>query len=250
MTGSPRFPGAGVMVTGASRGLGRSIAVAFGREGARVALTFRTRESDAVETLRLVVAAGGSGSVHRMDVRDPVAVRAAVAAVEAEGPLDVLVNNAGMVRDDPFLMVSPESWDDVLATNLTGCYHCSRAVLPAMLARRRGAIVNVASVAALRASPGQTPYAASKAGVLSLTKTLAREVAPRGVRVNAVVPGLLSTGMGVRLDRRAAEARTSQIALGRPGTADEVAGAVLFLASDDASYVVGEALTVDGGLSL
>jgi 3-oxoacyl-[acyl-carrier protein] reductase len=147
-------------------------------------------------------------------------------------------------------MLAQKDWSDSIATNLTGTYHACRAVLPFMMARGRGAIVNVASVAAVRASPGQAAYGASKAGVLGLTRTLAREVAARGVRVNAIVPGLLDTGMGARLDRRKVEERLAQIPVGRLGSGKEVASVALFLASGDAGYVLGQSVIVDGGLSL
>lgn len=247
MTDAPRI----VVVTGASRGLGRAIAVAFGARGDFVYVSFATREADGEETLRLVRAAGGDGALLPVDVRDRAAVDAAVDEVtRARGGLDVLVNNAGLASDEPFAMMAQASWDDVLAVNLDGVFHFCRAAVRPMLARKRGAIVNVASVAGLRASAGQANYAASKGGVLALTATLGAELAPRGVRVNAVVPGLIAAGMAARLDRRVADRVRGGIPLGRFGTAEEVAKAVLFLASDDAAYVVGQALVVDGGLSL
>ena len=183
-------------------------------------------------------------------MRDGAATEAAIAGFARDAGVDVLVNNAAVLRDQLFPMLSPPEWDDVLAVNLTGAYHCCHAALRFMLRRQRGAIVNVSSIAALRASPGQANYAAAKGGVLSLTTTLAAELAPRGIRVNAVVPGILTTGMGERLDRRVVEERRARIPLGRFGDGDEVARAVLFLASDDASYIVGQSLVVDGGLSL
>lgn len=245
-----RFVGTGVLVTGASRGLGRAIAVAFGGEGAHVGIAYRVQREAAEETLKLVLDAGGSGSLQQVDVRDSDSVRAAFASFQGERPIDVLVNNAAVVRDQHFVMLSRKEWDDTLATNLTGTYHACRAALPSMLARGHGSIINVASVAGLRASPGQAAYGASKAGVTGLTRTLAVEVASRGVRVNAIVPGILDTGMGARLDRRRKEEYVSGIPAGRLGTGEEVARVALFLASDEASYVVGQAITVDGGLSL
>jgi len=245
-----RFAGVGVLVTGASRGLGSVIAEAFGSEGAHVGITYRFHGSEAQAVLDRIRERGGSGTCLEMDVRDADSVRAAVAAFEEERPMDVLVNNAGVVQDQPLMMLSPDAWQKIMDTNLTGTYHACRAVLPAMMARRRGAIVNVSSVSALRAVPGQAAYAASKAGILALTRTLAKEVCDHGVRVNAVIPGLLSTGMGVRMDRRMAERHRADIPMGRFGSGEEAAGAVLFLASDDAAYVVGESIIVDGGMTL
>lgn len=245
-----RFSDRSVLVTGGSRGLGRALAEAFAREGARVGIGYRGRREDAEKTLALVESAGGRGVLLPFDVREPRAVGSAVDGFSRDTGLDVLVNSAALARDQYFALMSLEEWEGVISVNLHGTYHCCRAVLPGMMARRRGAIVNVASVAGLRASPGQANYAASKAGVIGFTTTLAAETAPYGVRVNAVVPGLLATGMGARLDRRIAERRRSMIPLARFGEADEVARVVLFLASEDASYVVGQCLVVDGGLSL
>ena len=162
----------------------------------------------------------------------------------------MVVNNAGIAADELFPVMQRESWRQVLATNLDGTFNVCRAVARPMMGKKRGAIVNVASIAGQRASVGQVNYAASKGGVLALTQSLAAELAPRGIRVNAVVPGLCSTGMAEALDRRVLEARRAHIPLGRPGTGEEIARAVLFLASDDASYIVGQALVVDGGLTL
>ncbi len=250
MTGRGRFEGEGVIVTGASRGLGRCIAHAFGAEGARVGVAFRTRRDEAEETLALVEAGGGSGEVLQLDVRDEAAVEHAFKMFEAGAPLSVLVNCAAVVYDQMFPMMPPNEWDAVIATNLTGTYRCCRAAVRPMMARRRGAIVNVSSIGGVRASPGQANYSASKAGVLGLTVTLAAELAPYGVRVNAVAPGLFKTGMGARLDRRIAEARGKMVPLGRFGEGEELANVVLFLASPAASYIVGQCIVVDGGMSL
>jgi 3-oxoacyl-[acyl-carrier protein] reductase len=160
------------------------------------------------------------------------------------------VNCAAALRDEFMALAAPAEWEEVVATNLTGTFHCSRAAVRHMLPKRAGVIVNVASVSGVRASPGQSSYGASKAGVMALTATAGAELASRGIRVNAVVPGLLTTGMGQRLNRDVAERRRTAIPMARFGDADEVARAVLFLASDDASYIVGQSLVVDGGLSL
>ena len=246
-----RFDDATVLVTGASRGLGRAIAVAFGAEGAFVFVGYRANEKAARETLALVEAAGGKGAVSGFDVADGAAVdRAIDAMLQARGGLDVVVNNAGVARDELFAMMRKESWREVLGANLDGTFNVCRAVARPMMGRQRGAIVNVASVAGQRASVGQVNYAASKGGVLALTQTLAAELGPKGVRVNAVVPGLCDTGMAAALDKRLVEARLQHLPLRRLGTGEDVAKAVLFLASADAAYVCGHALVVDGGLAL
>jgi 3-oxoacyl-[acyl-carrier protein] reductase len=246
-----RFTDQTVIVTGASRGLGRAIAAAFGAEHAYVVIGYRARVEEAAESLRLVRVAGGDGVAIPFDVGDRAAVDAAVARVIAErGAVDVLVNNAAVTRDELFPLMTAESWTEVISTNLGGVFNTTRAVVRPMIARKKGAIVNIASVAAVHASPGQANYAASKGGILALTRTLAAELAPRGVRVNAVVPGLFAAGMAARLDPRTAERKRAAIPLGRFGVADEITGAVLFLASDAAAYIVGQSLVVDGGLSL
>lgn len=238
-----------MLITGASRGLGRSIAQAFALEGARVGIGYRVGAEPAEETLSLVRAAGGDGTILPMDIRDPRSVQSAFEAFAPSG-LDVLVNNAAVARDQRFPLMSTEDWEHVLSVNLTGIYNCCRCAMTGMIARRRGAIVNVASVAGLRASPGQANYAAAKGGVVSLTTTMGAELARFGIRVNGVIPGLLSVGMGERLNRDIVRRQCERIPLARLGEGMEVARAVLFLASDEASYVVGHCLVVDGGMSL
>jgi 3-oxoacyl-[acyl-carrier protein] reductase len=245
-----RFAERVVLVTGASRGLGRAIAEAFAAEGAHVFLGYRARARDAAAALAAIEAAGGRATLLPFDVSDAAAATAAIEVIRAaRGTLDVLVNNAGLARDNLLPMMSDDDWDQVVDVSLRGAFVCARAALGLLLASGRGAIVNVASVAGLRASPGQASYAAAKGGLIALTATLAAELGPRGVRVNAVVPGLLSTGMAARMDHRRRDARIAQIPLRRVGTGEEAARVALFLASDDASYVTGQALAVDGGLT-
>ncbi|MEZ4404850.1 MAG: SDR family oxidoreductase [Kofleriaceae bacterium] len=235
-----RFAGQTALVTGGSRGLGRVIAEQLAAEGATVYAGYRRRDVPS-PTLTSI----------GFDVTDADACTAAVDRIVADtGRLDVVVHAAGITRDALFALSSPADWDEPVQVNLGGALRVARAAVRPMLAARRGAIVLVASVAGLRASPGQVGYVASKGGILAITATLAAELAPRGIRVNAVVPGLIAAGMVARLDRRVVDAKLPHIPAGRLGQASEVSAAVAFLASDAASYVIGQSLVVDGGLSL
>jgi 3-oxoacyl-[acyl-carrier protein] reductase len=237
------------LVTGASRGLGRAIAAALAPDHV-VAVNYRTGAEEAKETLRLVEAAGGEGVAVCGDVRDPASVEALFEAVEdALGPVEVLVNNAGCRADALAVRLGDDAWRDVIDTNLGGTFACARRALRPMLRAGWGRIVNVASVAALRGNPGQASYCASKAGVVGLTRALAREVARKGITVNALAPGLVETELVSDLDDRRRAALLEAIPAGRTGTPDEVAAAVRFLCSDDAAYVNGSVLTVDGGMT-
>lgn len=238
------------VVTGASRGLGRGIATRLARDYT-VIVGFRSHPDEAESVVAAIIAAGGSAVARGFDVADANAVADAFAAIAAEvGPVELLVNNAGIAADGMFAMSDEDAWARVIDVNLRGAEHCCRAVVRSMLGRRAGVIVNVGSVAGMRGGTGQTAYAASKAGLIGLTRALAAEVAPRGVRVNAVVPGFLDIGIAARTDRRLIERALAAIPAGRPGTAEEVAEVVAFLASDGARYVIGQAIVVDGGLSL
>jgi 3-oxoacyl-[acyl-carrier protein] reductase len=245
-----RFEGRTALVTGASQGLGRSIAVAFGREGASVLVGYRKSRDKAVETVEEIQKIGGAAEALEIDVRERTAVEEALGPILEKNKLDILVNNAGLVRDNFFAMMNAEEWDEVIATNLTGTFNLCRVTTRHMLSNRKGAIVNVGSIAGFRASPGQANYSASKGGIVALTRTLAMELAPRGIRVNAVLPGIFSVGMTTRANRAMLEPKRAMIPLGRDGEPEELAAVVLFLASDEASYITGETITVDGGLSL
>lgn len=245
-----RFSDKTVLVTGGARGLGRDISTAFASEGAFVFVGYRSHEEEANGVVKAIKERDGRAELIKMDVRDAGSIDGAVKEVlAARKRIDVLVNNAGIARDNFFPLMSAEDFDEVVAVNLGGVFRCARAVVRPMIAQKGGVIVNIGSVSGVYASPGQANYAAAKAGVIGFTKTIAAELAPRNIRVNAVIPGLLSTGMAVHMDPRAAEKRKAAIAIGRVGTGDEVAQVVLFLASDAASYVVGQSILVDGGLA-
>jgi 3-oxoacyl-[acyl-carrier protein] reductase len=233
-------------VTGGSRGIGAAIARELGRAGARVAVNYRSN-ADAAEA----VAEEVGGMAIAGDVADPAQAQALVERAEAElGDLDILVNNAGMTRDTLIARMSDEDWTSVLTTNLYGCFHTSRAVARKMLRRRTGSIVNLTSFVGLHGNPGQTNYAASKGGIVAFTKALAKELGNRGVRANAVAPGYIATELTGQLsdDLRA---RIQELTpLGRLGEPEDVAAAVRFLCSDEASFVTGEVLLVDGGLGM
>lgn len=241
-----RFEGQRALVTGASRGLGRDMALRLAAEGASVFVGYRHRREEADECAAHCAELGVDATPVELDLEDAKAVRDAVIALPT---LDVLVNNAATVHDQFFLMQSDRADAEVIATNLVGTMACIRAALPGMLRERRGAIVNVASVAALHASPGQSSYAASKGGMISLTKTLAAELAGRGIRVNSVAPGLFDAGMATRMDHRARSQKLERIPLGRAGRSEELAAVVAFLASSEASYITGQTIVVDGGMT-
>ncbi|MGH9488125.1 MAG: 3-oxoacyl-[acyl-carrier-protein] reductase [Terriglobales bacterium] len=238
------------LVTGASQGIGRAIAVELAAVGMSVACAARSREK--VEAVAAEIAAGGGRALAvPMDVAEPAQIEAGLRLVlERLGKCDVLVNNAGITRDQLLLRMKRADWDAVLATNLTAAFLLAQAVLPGMVRQRWGRIINVASVVALSGNPGQTNYAAAKAGLIGLTKSLALEVASRQITVNAVAPGFVATGMTEMLGEKVREQLLERIPLGRIGHAAEVAAAVRFLSSESASYITGETLSVNGGLYL
>lgn len=238
------------LITGATGGLGEAVARRLAAAGAYVALVVRRADrGDAL--LAELKAAGGDGEVVPLDLADEAAVRAAVRRLSsARGGIDVFVSCAGLTRDEWFVTSAPEDWRAMLDVNLIATLQVTRAVARGMMARNRGAIVLVGSVVSIGASPGQSIYAATKGALTSFARTLAVELAPKGIRVNSVLPGIIDAGMTRRVPKAHLEPRTARIPLARMGRAEEIAEAVLFLASDASSYIVGQALVVDGGLTL
>jgi 3-oxoacyl-[acyl-carrier protein] reductase len=237
------------LVTGASRGIGRAIAEMLAAGGASVVAAARGDHARAV--VDGIRAQGGQAEAVSADVTDPSAIEAAAAvAVEKFGRVDILVNNAGIARDQLMIRMKREDWDAVIATNLTAAFSSIQAVLRSMLKQRSGRIINVSSVVGQAGNAGQVNYAASKAGLIGLTKALALEVASRGITVNAVAPGLIETDMTRAISAGAHEEWAGRIPLQRLGTPEDVAAAVRFLASDEASYITGHVLAVNGGMYL
>jgi 3-oxoacyl-[acyl-carrier protein] reductase len=238
------------MVTGASRGIGRATAVALAGDGRTVACAYASDDGGAKETVRLIEDAGGRAAPFQVDVTEPDAVTAMVEAVTADlGPPVIVVANAGTNRDGLAVRYSRADWDRVVAVNLTGAFATIQAALPHMMKARWGRIVTVSSVVAIRGNAGQTAYAASKAGLLGMIRALAKEYGGRGITANAVVPGLIHTDMTAGLGEKARSALTEDIPVGRTGTPEEAAAPIRFLASEEASYVNGAVLVVDGGLA-
>ena len=238
------------LVTGASQGIGRETALALARAGAKVAAAARSEEKLA-SLVAEISAAGGEALALRMDVTDPEQIKSGFKQLaERFGHLDILVNNAALTRDGLALRMKPEDWDAVMRTNLTGAHLCIQQALAMMLRQRGGRIVNVTSVVAQAGNAGQANYAASKGGLVGLTKAIAIEVASRNITVNAVAPGFIETAMTGVLPAKVKEELRTRIPLGRMGAPAEVAAAIVFLASDEAAYITGQVLSVNGGMYL
>jgi 3-oxoacyl-[acyl-carrier protein] reductase len=236
------------IVTGASRGLGRSIALELAQRGAHVVVNYKRNEREAEETLRLIHAGGGSAELQQGDVQEPAQTERLFKAVfKAHRRLDVLVNNAGITRDGYFLLMETSSWDEVLATNFSGVFHCCRLAAGFMAGVRRGVIINIGSSSALSARAGQVNYSTSKAAVMGLSRSLARELAPKGVRVLTLVPGFVATDMAGAVPSDLAQATLARIPLGRWGEPREIARAVAFFASAEAGGYSGQVIVADGG---
>ena len=237
------------LVTGASGAIGRACAVALAGQGARVVVAYGSDQQGATETADLVKAAGGEPVVAQADLTDPDAAKALVAAAGDAG-VDILVNNAGLTRDGLVLRMRDDDFTGVLEVNLVAAFRCTREALRGMLRRRWGRVVSISSVVGLVGNPGQANYAASKAGLIGLTMSVAREVAGRGITVNAVAPGYIPSKLTDAMSEEARQATLGQIPIGRLGTPEEVAAAVRFLAGEEAGYITGQVLAVDGGMTM
>lgn len=243
------FTGKVAIVTGGSRGIGKAIALELGKNGATVIVNYNQSADAANAVIEEIKAAGGSGMAFQADVSDAEQVENLFKTVTKEyGQVDILVNNAGITRDNVIMMLKPDDFDAVLNTNLRSAWLCSKAASRAMMKKRYGRIINITSVVGIAGNGGQTHYAASKAGMIGLTKSLAKEIASRNITVNAVAPGFIETDMTAELSEDLMKRAIDAIPLGRQGKAADVAKAVAFLASDDAEYITGQVLVVDGGM--
>ncbi len=239
------------IVTGASRGIGRAIALEFGSRGARVVVNYNQNSSAADEVVKTIAESGGEAFAHQADVSIfEQADRLVKTAIEKYGDLHILVNNAGITRDGLIMTMSESDWDDVIQVNLKSTFNCCKAAIRHMLRRKYGRIINIASVSGIMGNPGQTNYSASKAGQIGFTKALAREVASRPITVNAIAPGFIQTDIWSTVPEDAQKSLKDIIPLGRVGQPEEIAKAAAFLASDDAAYITGHILTVDGGIAM
>lgn len=245
-----RFDGKVALVTGGSRGIGAAVAKRLGEEGAHVAVNYAGSEQAACDVCDQVRGAGSEAESFQADVSSPEACQALVdAVIERFGSLDVLVNNAGITRDGLLVRMSQEDWQSVIDTNLTGVFSMTKAAARPMMKARSGAIVNMTSVVGRVGNAGQANYAAAKAGVIGLTKSVAKELAPRNIRVNAIAPGFIETDMTASLSEEIRDTVRAEVALGKLGSPDDIAAAVAYLSSDEAAYITGQVLAVDGGMT-
>lgn len=238
-----------VVVTGASRGIGRAIAVALAEPGYEIVVNYRSGIEAARETAAAIEDRGANAHLHQFDVADGEAVKEAFKGIiKSLNRVDILVNNAGITRDNLLVLMKGTEWDSVLSTNLNGAFYCSQAVAKSMMRQKYGRIINLTSVVGATGNPGQSNYAAAKAGIIGLTRSLARELISRNITVNAVAPGYIETDMTLDMPEKAREGLLSQVPAGRPGRPEEVAMAVKFLASEEAGYITGQVVHVNGGM--
>ncbi len=246
-----KLEGKVAVVTGASRGIGRAIAERLATEGARVVVNYRASAEQAAEVVAAIEAQGGQAMAYQADVSDLSQAQALIkAATERWGTVDILVNNAGTTRDKLLMMMKESDWDLVIDTNLKSVFNCCKAVARKMVRQRSGRIINITSVAGLAGNPGQTNYAASKAGIVGFTKSLAKELGTRNITVNAVAPGYVPTALTNDLPEELQQAAIDHTPLGRFGKPEEIAAAVAFFAADEAAFITGQVLSVDGGLAM
>ncbi|WP_338655843.1 3-oxoacyl-[acyl-carrier-protein] reductase [Sporosarcina psychrophila] len=244
-----RFDGKSAIVTGASRGIGREIALLLAKEGARVAVNYSGSKDKADDVVKLITESGGEAFAIQADVSDTDGVKNMVdKTLEMFGSIDILVNNAGITRDNLLMRMKEDEWDDVININLKGVFLCTKGVTRQMMRQRAGRIVNVASIVGVSGNPGQANYVAAKAGVIGFTKTAAKELASRNINVNAVAPGFITTDMTDALSEEVKNQMLSVIPLGKLGRPEDVARTVLFLLSEDAVYITGQTIHVDGGM--
>lgn len=245
----PELDGQIAIVTGGSRGIGRAIALELAAQGAAVAINYNSSAAAAAEVVAEISTAGGNAAAFQADVSNFAQAQELVKqATETLGKVTILVNNAGIARDGLFMRMSEADWDDVLTTNLKGSFNVSKAVIKNMMRQKSGRIINISSVSGIAGNAGQANYAASKAGLIGLTRSLAREVAPRGITINAIAPGFIETDMTEVIDESIKEAALQSIPLGRWGKPEEIAYMTAFLASERAAYITGQVFTVDGGM--
>ena len=246
-----RLEGKIALVTGASRGIGRAVALKLATEGAKVAINFAGNLAKAEEVKAEIESNGGEALLVQGNVADFETVNEIIKKiVDAWGRIDILVNNAGITRDNLLLKMSEKDFDEVIATNLKGVFNCTKAVTKLMMKQRAGRIVNMSSVVALTGNAGQTNYAAAKAGVIGFTKSAAKEFAPRGITVNAIAPGFIGTDMTSAIPEKIKDEMLKNIPLGRFGNPEDVANAVMFFVSEDAAYITGQVICVDGGMAI
>ncbi len=244
-----KLDGKTAIVTGASRGIGAEIAKYLAKEGARVAVNYSGSQSKAEEVVKAIEAAGGEAFAIQASVADSESVKEMIAAtMERFGSIDILVNNAGITRDNLLMRMKESEWDDVINTNLKGVFLCTKAVTRQMMKQRAGRIINIASIVGVSGNAGQANYVAAKAGVIGLTKTTAKELASRNINVNAIAPGFITTEMTEQLPEEVKTQMLTQIPLSKLGNPEDVAKAVVFLASEDSNYITGQTLHVDGGM--